>query len=78
MRGGCKQKPVPEPKILKQLDDEVFSKLQVPPSILQALQKNVRIRLEEESHINAALKRQNTLRLEELANKKKIACLMFI
>ena len=70
MRGKCHQKLVNENVILKQLDDEVFSKLQVPPSILQALQKNVRMRLEEESHINAALKRQNTLRLEELENKK--------
>ena len=70
MRGKCNQKLVNENVILKQLDEEVFSKLQLPPSILQALQKNVRMRLEEESHINAALKRQNTLRLEELENKK--------
>ena len=70
MRGKCHQKLVNENVILKQLDEEVFSKLQLPPSILQALQKNVRMRLEEESHINAALKRQNTLRLEELENKK--------
>ena len=71
MKGECHQKPINEAQLLKQLDDEVFSKLQIPASILQALKKNVRMRLEEESHINARLKRENSLKLEELENKKE-------
>lgn len=70
MRKNCNQKPVPESKLLNQLDDELFSKLQLSDSILLAVKKNVQMRLEEDSHINAALKRKNTLKLEELENKK--------
>lgn len=70
MRKNCNQKPVPESKLLAQLDDELFSKLQLPSPILLALKKNVQMRLEENSHINAALKRKNTLKLEELESKK--------
>lgn len=70
MRKNCNQKPVPESKLLNQLDDELFSKLQLSDSILLAVKKNVQMRLEEDSHISAALKRKNTLKLEELENKK--------
>lgn len=71
MRGNCNQKPVPESKLLNQLDQEVFSKLQIPQNILSALKENVKMRLEEDSKMSAAIKRENTIQLEELKNRKR-------
>ena len=71
MKGNCNQKPVPESKLLNQLDQEVFSKLQIPENILLTLKSNVKMRLEEDSKISTAIKRENTMQLEELKNRKR-------
>lgn len=66
LRGTCNQESVNENIILKQLDDEVFSRIRIPNKLLESLKKNVRQYLDKESDSNACMKRQITNELNKL------------
>lgn len=47
LRGNCKQGLVNENTLFEQLDNELFSKIQIPSKILETLKKNVQKNMEE-------------------------------
>lgn len=70
LRGNCKQGLVNENTLFEQLDNELFSKIQIPSKILETLKKNVQKNMEEEAIMNANLKRNLQSELNTLVNKE--------
>lgn len=70
LRGNCKQGLVNENTLFEQLDNELFSKIQIPTKVFEALKKNVLNNLEEEAVMNANLKRNLQTELQILVNKE--------
>lgn len=70
LRGNCKQGLVNENTLFEQLDNELFSKIQIPSKILETLKKNVQKNMEEEAIMNANLKRNLQSELNALVNKE--------
>ena len=70
LRGNCKQGLVNENVLFEQLDNELFSKIQIPTRVFEALKKNVLNNLEEEAVMNANLKRNLQTELQILINKE--------
>lgn len=62
---------VDEALVLKQLDDEVFSKIKLNAKILELLKKCVERKLLEESEANAVMKRQITNELNKLEARER-------
>lgn len=77
-KGPCTQKPVNEKTLLKQLDEEVFSKIHFPKSILENIKSSVRQKLETEASINTAAKRLITEKLEKIAVRQKRLFQMYL
>lgn len=70
IRGNCSQVIVRETQLLEQLDEEIFSKLNVPAALLQLIKQNVQNNLEENSKINRHVKRRLLDELKILENKE--------
>ena len=70
LRGNCKQGLVNENVLFEQLDNELFSKIQIPTRVFEALKKNVLNNLEEDAVMNANLKRNLQTELQILINKE--------
>lgn len=71
IRGNCHQELISEPLLLKQRDDEVFSKIKLNAKILELLKKCVERKLLEESEANMVIKRQITNELNKLEAQEK-------
>ncbi|MBP3686777.1 MAG: recombinase family protein [Alphaproteobacteria bacterium] len=67
---NCNQGLVNENTLFEQLDNELFSKIQIPARVFEALKKNVLNNLEEEAIMNANLKRNLQTELQILVNKE--------
>ena len=70
-KGCCHQGLVSELQLLKQLDDEVFSKIQLNANIVDLLKKCVQKRMIEDSEANAVMKRQIANELNQLEAREK-------
>ena len=70
LRGNCKQGLVNENTLFEQLDNELFSKIQIPSKILETLKKNVQNNIEEKASLNADIKRNLQNELQTLINKE--------
>lgn len=70
LRGNCKQGLVNENTLFEQLDNELFSKIQIPTKVFEALKKNVLNNLEEEAVMNANIKGNLQTELRILENKE--------
>lgn len=67
---NCKQGLVNENVLFEQLDNELFSKIQIPTRVFETLKKNVLNNLEEKAIKNANLKRNVQDELQILVNKE--------
>lgn len=70
LRGNCKQGLVNENVLFEQLNNELFSKIQIPTKVLEALKKNVQKNMEDKAIMNANLKRNLQTELQILVNKE--------
>lgn len=70
LRGNCNQCNVNEDVLFAQLDNELFSKINIPSNVLVALKKNVQNNMEEKATLNAHLKRNLQEELQILVNKE--------
>ena len=70
-KGCCHQGLVSELQLLKQLDDEVFSKIRLNANIIDLLKKCVQKRMMEDSEANAVMKRQIANELNQLEAREK-------
>ena len=70
-KGNCTQDLVDVNIALKQLDDEVFSKISLNSKILEPLIKCAQKKLLEESETHAVMKRQITNQLNHLDDREK-------
>ena len=70
-RGECHQGLVSELQLLKQLDDEVFSKIRLNANIIDLLKKCVQKKMMEDSEANAVMKRQITNELNQLEAREQ-------
>lgn len=72
LRGNCKQGLVNENVLFEQLDNELFSKIQIPTKVFETLKKNVLNKIREDIYnrqINAIA--DEKIRLEESITKYK-------
>ena len=67
-KGPCCQKPVREYVLFDQLEDEVFSNIDITPAALDVLKKNVRSYIEKKADLGANTKKGVELRI--VANKE--------
>lgn len=70
-KGCCHQGLVSELQLLKQLDDEVFSKIRLNANIIDLLKKCVQKKMMEDSEANAVMKRQITNELNQLEAREQ-------
>lgn len=70
-KGCCHQGLVSELQLLKQLDEEVFSKIQLNANIVDLLKKCVQKKMIEDSEANAVMKRQIANELNQLEAREK-------
>ena len=70
-KGCCHQGLVSELQLLKQLDDEVFSKIRLNANIINLLKKCVQKKMIEDSEANAVMKRQIANELNQLEAREK-------
>jgi hypothetical protein len=70
-KGECHQGLVSELQLLKQLDDEVFSKIRLNANIIDLLKKCVQKKMMEDSEANAVMKRQITNELNQLEAREQ-------
>ena len=70
-KGCCHQGLVSELQLLKQLDDEVFSKIRLNANIIDLLKKCVQKKMMEDSEANAIMKRQITNELNQLEAREQ-------
>lgn len=70
-KGCCHQGLVSELQLLKQLDDEVFSKIRLNANIINLLKKCVQKKMMEDSEANAVMKRQITNELNQLEAREQ-------
>ena len=71
-KGNCTQDLVDVNVALKQLDDEIFSKISFNSKILEPLKKCVQKKLLEETEANAVMKRQITNELNRLEDRETV------
>lgn len=57
-RGACDQGLVNESIILKQLEDEIFSKIQISPTMYELLKKSITQSIEDEKKINISARKK--------------------
>lgn len=70
LRGNCKQGLVNENTLFEQLDNELFSKIQIPTRVLEALKTNVLKNMEDTAVLNANIKGNLQTELRILENKE--------
>ena len=70
-KGYCHQGLVSELQLLKQLDNEVFSKIRLNANIIDLLKKCVQTKMMEDSEANAVMKRQIANELNQLEAREK-------
>ena len=70
-KGCCHQGLVSELQLLKQLDDEVFSKIRLNTNVIDLLKKCVQKKMIEDSEANAVMKRQIANELNQLEAREK-------
>ena len=70
-KGCCHQGLASELQLLKQLDDEVFSKIRLNANIIDLLKKCVQKKMMEDSEANAVMKRQITNELNQLEAREQ-------
>lgn len=70
LRGNCNQCNVNEDVLFAQLDNELFSKINIPSKVLAVLKKNVQNNMEEKASLNAGIKRNLQAELQTLENKE--------
>ena len=77
-KGPCNQELVEVSVVLKQLDDEVFSKIKLNSRMLELLKKCVYDKIVEESTANSVMKRRITIELNQLeARENRIKDVFF-
>lgn len=57
-RGACDQDLVNEDIILKQLEEEIFSKIKISPTMYELLKKSITQSIEDEKKINASVRKK--------------------
>ncbi len=75
---ACSQGLVNEQTLLKQLDEEVFSKIHFPDSILESIKSSVREKLEAEASISTNTKRTIASKLSKLDMRQKRLFQMYL
>ena len=70
LRGNCKQGLVNENTLFEQLDNELFSKIQIPTKVLEPLKTNVLKNMEDTAVLNANIKGNLQTELRILENKE--------
>lgn len=70
LRGNCKQGLVNENTLFEQLDNELFSKIQIPTKVLETLKTNVLKNMEDTAVLNANIKGNLQTELRILENKE--------
>lgn len=70
LRGNCKQGLVNENTLFEQLDNELFSKIQIPTRVLETLKINVLKNMEDTAVLNANIKGNLQTELRILENKE--------
>lgn len=70
LRGNCKQGLVNENVLFEQLDNELFSKIQIPEKVLKTLKTNVLKNMEDTALLNANIKGNLQTELRILENKE--------
>lgn len=70
LRGNCKQSLVNENTLFEQLDNELFSKIQIPTRVLETLKTNVLKNMEDTAVLNANIKGNLQTELRILENKE--------
>lgn len=70
LRGNCRQGLVNENTLFEQLDNELFSKIQIPTKVLEPLKTNVLKNMEDTAVLNANIKGNLQTELRILENKE--------
>lgn len=70
LRGNCKQCLVNENVLFEQLENELFSKIQIPEKVLKTLKANVLKNMEDTALLNANIKGNLQTELRILENKE--------
>lgn len=70
LRGNCKQGLVNENVLFEQLNNELFSKIQIPEKVLKTLKTNVLKNMEDTALLNANIKGNLQTELRILENKE--------